>query len=368
MRKLSVSTIGLILAAGAFFAAGTQPAQAAKKTFISIGTGGPTGVYFVVGQSVCRMVHKAAAEGRKTGRKHGIRCSAPSTGGSNYNIGQIREGELDFGVAQSDWQFHAVNGSSKYKGKAYKKLRAVFSVHPEPYHIIVGGNSGIMSWADLKGKRFNIGNPGSGQRGTTEVLMEKYGTKKSDFKIATELTSTEQSKALCDGKIDAYGYTVGVPNAGVSVATDGCGAKIINLKTSVEMGLVDANPYYAFATIPKGTYKTTDADVTTFGVMATFVTSADVNEKVVYADTTRIRSVHPGDDIEQRRLAGPVGADKTGDRVLSNHERHPVDRMHPTEMLVDVLDGDHLSTHQTVGEKDPSEPPRRCDELRSNVL
>jgi len=283
MRKLSKSTLVLAVAVGALSLAGTSPAEAqSKKTFISIGTGGPTGVYFVVGQSICRLVHKAAAEGRKTGRKHGIRCSAPSTGGSTYNIGQIRQGELDFGVAQSDWQYHAYNGSSKYKGNAFKKLRAVFSVHAEPYHIIVGKGTGIKSWADLKGKRFNIGNPGSGQRGTTEVLMEKYGTKKSDFKIATELTSTEQSKALCDGKIDAYGYTVGVPNAGVSIATDGCGAKIINLMTSVEKGLVDANPFYAFATIPKGTYKTTDADVTTFGVMATFVTSADVKEKVVY--------------------------------------------------------------------------------------
>ena len=87
--------------------------------FISIGTGGPTGVYFVVGNSVCRMVHKEAAEGRKSGRKHGIRCAAPSTGGSNYNIGQIKEGELQFGVAQSDWQYHAVNGSSIWEGKQF---------------------------------------------------------------------------------------------------------------------------------------------------------------------------------------------------------------------------------------------------------
>jgi TRAP transporter TAXI family solute receptor len=283
MIKFSISTLALAVVVGAFGLVGTNPAEAqSKKTFISIGTGGPTGVYFVVGQSVCRMVHKAAAEGRKTGRKHGIRCSAPSTGGSNYNIGQIREGELDFGVAQSDWQYHAYNGSSKYKGKAYKKLRAVFSVHAEPYHIIVGKNSGIKSWADLKGKRFNIGNPGSGQRGTTEVLMKKYGTMKGDFKIATELTSTEQSKALCDGKIDAYGYTVGVPNAGVAVATDGCGARIINLDGDAENMLVNDNPYYAFATIPAGTYSTTDSDVTTFGVMATFVTSADTDDDLVY--------------------------------------------------------------------------------------
>jgi TRAP transporter TAXI family solute receptor len=301
MKRISIPIFVAAFAA-AFGASvfSADDAVAQGKKFISIGTGGPTGVYFVVGQSVCRLVHKEAAEGRKKGRKHGIRCSAPSTAGSTYNIANIKAGELDFGVAQSDWQYHAYNGSSKFKGKAFKKLRAVFSVHPEPYHIIVGKGSGIKSWSDLKGKRFNIGNPGSGQRGTTEVLMKAYGTKKSDFRIATELTSTEQSKALCDGKIDAYGYTVGVPNAGVSIATDGCGAKIINLNSSVEKKLVAGNPFYAFATIPKGTYKTTVTDVTTFGVMATFVTSADVPEKVVYEVTRAVfenladfRKLHP---------------------------------------------------------------------------
>ncbi|MDP6407532.1 MAG: TAXI family TRAP transporter solute-binding subunit [Alphaproteobacteria bacterium] len=280
MKKLAlaIGAVAFVVALGMAAPGSVQ----AKKRFISIGTGGPTGVYFVVGQSVCRMVHKEAAEGRSKGRKHGIRCSAPSTAGSTYNIANIQADELDFGVAQSDWQYHAVNGTSKFKGKAFKGLRAVFSVHAEPYHIIVGANSGIGSWGDLKGKRFNIGNPGSGQRGTTEVLMEAQGTMKSDFKVATELTSTEQSKALCDGKIDAYGYTVGVPNAGVSVATDGCGAKIISLAGSVEKKLVGNTPYYAFTTIPKGTYKTTASDVTTFGVMATFVTNASVPDDVVY--------------------------------------------------------------------------------------
>ncbi len=130
MKRLAVSTFAAALAvtlgAGVF----TAPDALAQKKFIAIGTGGPTGVYFVVGQSICRMVHKEAAEGRKKGRKHGIRCAAPSTAGSTYNIANIREGELDFGVAQSDWQFHAYNGSSKFEGKQFKKLRAVFSVHP----------------------------------------------------------------------------------------------------------------------------------------------------------------------------------------------------------------------------------------------
>lgn len=254
----------------------------AKSKFIAIGTGGPTGVYFVVGNAICRMVHKEAAEGRKKGRKHGLRCSAPSTAGSNYNIGQIRAGELDFGVAQSDWQHHAYNGTSKYKGKAFKNLRAVFSVHPEPFQILVSRKSRIKDWAGLKGKRVNIGNPGSGQRGTMEVLMKIHNTSKSDFASATELTSSEQSKALCDGNIDAYGYTVGVPNAGVAQAADGCGARIISLTTDPIKKLVAENPYYAFAVIPKKTYATTKRDVKTFGVKATLVTSARESEASVY--------------------------------------------------------------------------------------
>ena len=282
MKKLLLASVALAFGVAAM-AMGTQPAEAAKKTFIAIGTGGPTGVYFVTGNAICRMVHKAAAEGRSSGRKHGIRCSAPSTGGSTYNIGQIREGELDFGVAQSDWQYHAFNGSSKFEGNAFKKLRAVFSVHPEPIQIIVGEGADIDGWEDLKGKKVNIGNPGSGQRGTADMLIKEAGWTKADFALAAELTSTEQSKALCDGKIDAIFYTVGVPNAGVAVATDGCGAKIANFDGLLAKKMVTMDkPYYAWATIPKGTYKTTDADVKTWGVKATFVTSADVSDDVVY--------------------------------------------------------------------------------------
>jgi len=229
------------------------------------------------------MVHKEAAEGRKTGRKHGIRCAAPSTGGSNYNIGQIKEGELQFGVAQSDWQYHAVNGSSKWEGNQFSNLRAVFSVHPEPFQLIAGKGTGINSWGDLKGKIVNIGNPGSGQRGTMEVLMEKHGTSIDDFKQATELTSSEQVGALCDGKVDAIGYTVGVPNGAIGQAIDGCGAHFVNLDSSFEKMLVRNNPFYAFATIPAEVfYSSQKSDAVTFGVMATFVSSADVSDDIVY--------------------------------------------------------------------------------------
>jgi TRAP transporter TAXI family solute receptor len=321
MKRIFTTLAAVVIAVGV-----ATTANAAKKVFIAIGTGGPTGVYFATGNAICRLVHKTAAEGRKKGRKHGIRCSAPSTGGSNYNIGQIKADELDFGVAQSDWQYHAYNGSGgPWKGKAFKKLRSVFSVHPEPIQIIVGKNSGISGWDGLKGKKVNIGNPGSGQRGTMELLMKQAGWTKSSFKLAAELTSTEQSKALCDGKIDAYVYTVGVPNAGVSIATDGCGARIVNFKNAIaRKNVVASKPYYAWATIPRGTYKTTKSDVTTWGVKATFVTSSDTPDNVVYEVT---RAVF--ENIDDFRKLHPAFANLDPKKMVSDANSAPI---HPGAM------------------------------------
>jgi len=301
MRFISLArTLSMAGAMLAVLAMTLPGAAQAQQRFIAIGTGGPTGVYFVVGNAICRMVHKEAAEGREAGRKHGLRCAAPSTGGSIYNINSIRQGELDFGVAQSDWQYHAFNGTSRFEDNPFPEIRAVFSVHPEPFQILAGNDSGIQSWEDLKGKRVNIGNPGSGQRGTFEVLMKAHGIDESWFGQTTELTSTEQSGALCDGNIDAYGYTVGVPNSGVAQAADGCDAYIIDLQTDAVKKLVDENPFYAFTTIPKDTYSSLTKDVTTFGVMATFVTTASVPEDVVYEVTRAVfenledfRKLHP---------------------------------------------------------------------------
>jgi hypothetical protein len=186
MKKYFIFSLAVLLGTVLFM--GVAPTQA-EQTFVTIGTGGVTGVYYPTGGSICRLVNK----GRKA---HGIRCSVESTAGSVYNLNTIAAGELDMGVAQSDWQYHAYNGTSKFKDKGPNKdLRAVFSVHPEPFTVIARKDSGIKRFEDLKGKRVNIGNPGSGQRGTMEVVMKAYGWTKKSFKLASELKSAEQGKA-----------------------------------------------------------------------------------------------------------------------------------------------------------------------------
>ena len=283
MKKM-ITTFSAVLAL--VISTFTFSTVAKSAEFFTIGTGGPTGVYFQTGNAICKMLHKSAIakeHGRKKGIDKAYRCTAPSTGGSNYNIGQIKEGEFQFGVAQSDWQFHAVNGSSKWEGKQFKGLRAVFSVHNEPFQIWARKKAKVKDFKGLKGKVVNIGNPGSGQRGTMEELMKAMGVDNGYFKSVTELTSSEQVKALCDGKIDAFGYSVGFPNGAMEQAAT-CGAKAlpINLTGGPVQGLIDGADYYASATIPAGTYTGQKKDVTTFGVKATVVTSNAVEADLVF--------------------------------------------------------------------------------------
>jgi hypothetical protein len=248
----------------------------AEQTFVTIGTGGVTGVYYPTGGAICRLVNKKRKE-------HGIRCSTESTGGSVFNLNTIRAGDLDMGVAQSDWQYHAYHGSSKFKDKgANKELRAIFSVHPEPFTVVARADSGIRNFGDMKGKRVNVGNPGSGQRGTMEVLMEALGWKMSDFALASELKSSEQSMALCDNKIDAMVFTVGHPSGSIKEATTSCDSVLVNVTGSAVDMLVAENDFYRTATIPGGMYSGNANDTKTFGVGATFVTSTQTSEDVIY--------------------------------------------------------------------------------------
>ena len=289
MRK---HVLGGLLAMGCALAAGATSAQ--DQTFITIGTGGVTGVYYPTGGAICRLVNRGRAE-------HGIRCGVESTGGSVFNINAIRAGELEFGVAQSDWQYHAYNGTSRFEEQGpFEELRAVFSVHPEPFTVVARADAGIETFEDLKGKRVNVGNPGSGQRGTMEVLMDALGWTMDDFAVASELQAAEQSQALCDNNIDAMVYTVGHPSGSIQEATTACDSVLVEVSGEAVDKLVAENPFYRKATIPGGMYRGNPDDVQTFGVGATFVTSADVPEEVVYEvvkavfeNIDQFRSLHP---------------------------------------------------------------------------
>ena len=268
-------TVGIAAAAAALLLVDLAPAAAQQK-FITIGTGGVTGVYYAVGGAICRLVNKDR-------KSHGIRCSVESTGGSVFNVNTIKAGELDLGMAQSDWQYHGYKGTSAFKDAGpFTDLRAVFSVHPEPFTVVARKEAGVAKFEDFKGKRFNVGNPGSGTRASMEELLKAMGWTMGSFSLAAELKADEHGPALCDNKIDGFFYGVGHPSANIQDPTTSCGARLISLTGPAVDKLIKENPYYAKATIPGGLYANNPNPTTTYGVLATLVSSSKVPADVIY--------------------------------------------------------------------------------------
>jgi uncharacterized protein len=264
----------LIGAAALTLVVAATPA-AAQQRFVTIGTGGVTGVYYAVGGAVCRLMNKDRA-------KTGIRCSVESTGGSVFNVNAIKAGELDFGMTQSDVQFNAVKGLQQFKDAAMTDLRAVYAVHAEPFTVLARKEANIAKFEDFKGKRFNVGNPGSGTRASMEQLLEEMKWSLKDFALAAELKADEQGPALCDNKIDGFYYGVGHPSAAIQDPTTSCGAKLVSLTGPAVDALLKKYPYYSTATIPGGMYANNPNPTTTYGVAATLVVSAKQPDDVVY--------------------------------------------------------------------------------------
>ena len=307
MKRL---TLGIAFAVAAAFAG---PDAAAQQKFLTIGTGGVTGVYYAAGGAICRLVNKDRA-------KHGIRCSVESTGGSVFNINTIKAGELDLGVSQSDVMYNAVKGEKQFKDSgAYGDLRAVMSLHPEPFTVVARKEANVKSFADFKGKKFNVGNPGSGTRASMEEILAAMGWKMSDFALASELKADEHGPALCDGKIDGFFYAVGHPSANIQDPTTTCGAKLVPLSGAYVDKLVKQWPFYAKVTIPAGLYPNNPQATDTFGVLATLVSSSKVPADNVYAVVKAVfdnfeefKKLHPAlahlkpEDMVKNGLSAPL--------------------------------------------------------------
>jgi TRAP transporter TAXI family solute receptor len=258
------------------------PETRAQDNIITIGTGSVTGVYYPAGGAICRLINR----GRK---EHGVRCFVESTGGSIYNIRALRDGEITLGIVQSDWQYNAYKGEGVFSdGPPFRDLRSVFSLHSEMFTVAVGKDSGIKQFSELKGKRVNIGDAGSGMREIMQGLMESKQWTKSSFAAASELKPSDAAKELCDGKIDAMVFAAGHPNGLIQEITGNCGAKLIPVDGAEVDKLLEANPFYARTAIPGGMYQGNPQNTATFGVKATLVTTSEADEEAIYQLTKAV--------------------------------------------------------------------------------
>jgi TRAP transporter TAXI family solute receptor len=286
-----------------------QKPASSDRIFVTIGTGGVTGVYYPTGGAISRIINKKFDT-------YKIKATVESTSGSVYNINAVLSGELQFGVAQSDRQFQAINGLKEWKDKGPQKdLRSVFSIHPESITLIASADSGIMSIPDIKGKRVNLGNPGSGQLGNSLDAITAFGLTEQDFN-AEYVKAVEAPGLIQDERLDAFFYTVGHPNGNIKEATSGrIKVRIVNIDGPELDALIKKYPYYVKSIIPSKLYPNAvnEEDIPSFDVKATFVTSIKVPEEIVYAITKEIfenfedfKKLHPAYRFltKQNMLAG----------------------------------------------------------------
>ncbi|MDW7709159.1 MAG: TAXI family TRAP transporter solute-binding subunit [Deferrisomatales bacterium] len=273
MKKTGSGWKALVAAAAlAVGSLAAGPAPAGQD--LLIGGGAVTGVYYQVALQVCNLVNRHA-EGK-------YNCVGRPALGSVFNVNAVDRGLLDFGVVQSDRNWQAFNGEADWAGKPVGSLRSVFSLHPETVLLVTRKDTGITKVEDIKGKRINIGNPGSGQRGNAEDVLRLYGIDQGKDIRAEGLQQAEASRALVDKKIDAFFYTVGNPSAAIEEPATSTDIRIIPIASDAIRKFVEERPFYIMTTIPAGTYHGVTEPVETFAVTATMMTSEAVAEQTVY--------------------------------------------------------------------------------------
>ncbi len=292
-----------VLGLGLMF--GGMPAEAAKERFITIGTGGITGVYYPTGGAIARIFNAKKDV-------HKMRATAESTGASVFNINAVMTGDLDFGITQADRQYQAYNGLDEWAGKPQEKLRAVFALAPEAVTFVAADDSGITDLKSAKGKVINIGNPGSGNRQNAIDVFEAAGLDyQKDFK-AEGIKAADAPRMMQDGRIDGFFYTVGHPNGNIKEATAGKRKAHLVPITNIEP-LLKKFPYYSKTKILAKDYPeaSNTEDVETVGMLATFVTSADQPEEVVY---TLVKEVF--ENLDEMKKLHPALANLTKEGML----------------------------------------------------
>ncbi len=290
--KKTMLALFLAVAAAAGIGAFDSPGDAAEKEFLVIAGGSEAGIYYQVALDICKLVNEKLGS-------HGYTCNGQSAHGSVTNIRAMKRRWLDFAVIQSDNNWQAYIGKKAWKDKPYKGLRSVFSIYPETVILVARADTGITSVPDLRGKRVNMGNPGSGTRENAVDVLRIYGMAWSDISDR-ELEADEAVRALRRGKIDAFFYTVGNPWPGGVELAKSTKIRIIPINAPGIQKMLTAHPYYVDTAIPGGIYQGVDKDVPTYAVKATLVTSEKVPEEVVYNvvktvfdNLDRFRTMHP---------------------------------------------------------------------------
>ncbi len=247
-----------------------------KLTHLLLGTGSVQGVYFPIGGVICRLVNRHKSS-------HRIRCSLESTGGSIYNLRQLRDDKFDLVFAQSDWQYHAFHGTSTFKEQGPDKaLRAVFALEADPLALIVKKGSGITKLDDLTGKVVSFGYSRSLQHRIMNDLLSAKGWGSKNFKEIRPMSDARQLTQLCDDKLSSILFLSSSLDDNLKQIPEGCELEMLTIDDPAIDTLIKEKPYYRKGVLQPGKRFDSKPNIKSFGLGATFVTHESTSPKAIY--------------------------------------------------------------------------------------
>jgi len=262
----------------------TEISYCKENTYLTIGTGDITGLYYLTGGAISRIVNSRSSE-------TGLRLNVKSTSGSVYNIDNVVSETIELGIVQSDRLYQAVNGTQKWQHKANKQLRAVFGIHTEAVTLIASERSGITCISHLKDKRVNLGHPDSGQRQNAIHALESQGFDFNKDLNATEFEDYKVPELIHLNQLDAAFITAGHPTDFFNAICSG-NSKVRFIPMIKLDTILKKYPYYNETQINVSLYpgQSNQTDVKTFGVKSILITSEKIDERDIYLITKAIFS------------------------------------------------------------------------------
>jgi len=262
--------------------------RAEDVRFFRIATGGVAGTYYPIGGVIAGIISnppgsRPCEKGGSCGVP-GLIATAQSSNGSVANVDAVAKGELDSGFAQSDIAFWAYTGTGIYEGKDnVDNLRAIAGLYPESIHLVVRRGAGIDGIQDLVGKRVSLDEEGSGTLVDARVILHAFGIREDDIDARYIKPNLAIAEMRAD-RLDAFIMIAGYPTGSVTELAESETVDLIPITGPEVDNLLNEHEFFAVDIIPGGTYQGI-AETKTLSVGAQWITSAEMDEDLVYAMT-----------------------------------------------------------------------------------
>ncbi len=242
---------------------------------VTIGTGPPGSAHDPLGNSICRLFNLETATDD--------RCVARLSDSPAANVSALRNGGIDVGILQSDVLADAVAGVGEFAADGPNTdLRKLFAGHADAFTIVARRKLGIRDAAALRGRRINMGTPGSGERIAMQRIMAALGVSESEFAEVRQLTLAEQYRAFCADELDAIIYEVAHPSGLIQAVVRMCHGALVDVRGPKINEMLRDHPEYERSVIAGGTYRGNPRDVQTIGVRTVVVTTTGLSEDLAY--------------------------------------------------------------------------------------